>query len=196
MRLNARNARRSLSTANLACRSKALESVGGFDPAFVRNQDLELNLRLWNDGREGLFTPELVVMTNVPPERMTKAYHRRWNATRGRYRAMMRYYDRLDREGRLVPESKGARRFLGTPLFLYRRLFAHLGRWLVAMLTLRPSDAFYHETRAREVAAYIATRYRMEYHGATVQAHLAEVRRLVRYLFSPRFAETVADGPR
>jgi len=196
MRLNARKAARSLGSGNLACRSEALETVGGFDPAFVRNQDLEFNLRLWNAGREGLFTPELVVMTNVPRERMTKAYHRKWNATRGRSRAMMGYYDRFDREGRLVPENKGARRFLGTPLFLYRRLFAHLGKWLVTMLTRRSSGAFYHETRAREVAAYIAMRYQMEYHGATVQAHLAEVQRLVRYLVSPRFAETLPDGPR
>ena len=62
MRLNARKAARSLGSGNLACRSEALETVGGFDPAFVRNQDLEFNLRLWNAGREGLFTPELVVM--------------------------------------------------------------------------------------------------------------------------------------
>jgi succinoglycan biosynthesis protein ExoA len=42
-------------------RREALRAVGGFDPAFTRNQDAELNLRLRRAGFEVWFDPELAV---------------------------------------------------------------------------------------------------------------------------------------
>lgn len=42
-------------------RREALEAVGGYDPAFVRNQDAELNLRLRRAGYEVWFDPALAV---------------------------------------------------------------------------------------------------------------------------------------
>jgi succinoglycan biosynthesis protein ExoA len=42
-------------------RRQALEAVGGFDPAFVRNQDAELNLRLRRAGYQVWFDPQLAV---------------------------------------------------------------------------------------------------------------------------------------
>jgi succinoglycan biosynthesis protein ExoA len=42
-------------------RRQALETVGGFDPAFVRNQDAELNLRLRRAGYQVWFDPQLAV---------------------------------------------------------------------------------------------------------------------------------------
>lgn len=44
-----------------AFRREALDVVGGFDPAFVRNQDAELNLRLRAAGYEVHFEPALAV---------------------------------------------------------------------------------------------------------------------------------------
>lgn len=40
---------------------RALESVGGFDADFIRNQDYELNVRLRDSGREVWLDPRLVV---------------------------------------------------------------------------------------------------------------------------------------
>jgi GT2 family glycosyltransferase len=42
-------------------RRQALEAVGGYDPAFVRNQDAELNLRLRRAGYQVWFDPQLAV---------------------------------------------------------------------------------------------------------------------------------------
>src|SRR5690554_3806880 len=131
-----------MATENFACRREAFDAVGGFNPAFPRGQDREMQLRLWAAGKQGLFTPELIATTVVPLERMTKAYHRKWYTTRGHYLALMRYYDRIDSQGNLTGDRADTPRFLGTPLFLYRGLLRHAIGWSLAMLRFNGTDAF------------------------------------------------------
>jgi glycosyltransferase involved in cell wall biosynthesis len=80
-----------LMTANFASRRAALEEVGGFSPEFLRDEDRELQLRLWAAGKRGLYVDTLAVTTEVPRERMTKAYHRAFHLRKGGTHARMRY---------------------------------------------------------------------------------------------------------
>ena len=42
-------------------------------------------MRLWRAGKRGLYLPDMDVVVEVPADRLTKAYHRRWQATTGSY---------------------------------------------------------------------------------------------------------------
>jgi cellulose synthase/poly-beta-1,6-N-acetylglucosamine synthase-like glycosyltransferase len=150
-----------LMTANFASRRAALESVGGFSSEFLRDEDRELQLRLWDAGKHGLYVDTLAVTTEVPRERMTKGYHREFHLRNGVSHARMRYRDRLDRDGRLVPEGRSAT-LLGTPGYLYRSLIQHAGSWLWQVLTCDWNSAFFHETRVLYYASYIRHRYRQQ----------------------------------
>jgi glycosyltransferase involved in cell wall biosynthesis len=176
MYVNAENASTCLATENFACWRTIFDEIGGFDPAFVRCEDRDFQLRLWGAGKQGLYTPELVVTTEVPRERLTKAYHRRWWATRGRFLALMKFHERIDSSNRLRADP--GRSLFGTPLFLYRSVFSHLLAWPGAVLRRDPSAAFFHETRARDGWAYIVARYRSEYAARPIRVRLAELRRL------------------
>jgi glycosyltransferase involved in cell wall biosynthesis len=151
-----------LATANFACRRAALEEVGGFAPEFLRCQDREIELRLWAAGKRGLFVSEIVVTTEVPRERLTKKYHRRFYWRNGSYDERMRYRDLIDHDGRLLREPPRTATLLGTPVFVYRDLSRRIARWLWSVARFRWSDAFYHETRVLYFASYIWNRYRRE----------------------------------
>jgi glucosyl-dolichyl phosphate glucuronosyltransferase len=151
-----------LMTANFACRRRVLEEVGGFSPEYLRDEDRELQLRLWSAGKRGLYVPQMVVTTEVPHERLTKEYHRRFRIRAGASHARMRYLDRIDRAGRLVRERPAGITLFGTPGFIYRSLIRHLARWAGCAATLRVKTAFYHETRVLYLASYVWTRYQEE----------------------------------
>lgn len=158
--LDAQHASACLMTANFACRRAALEEVGGFSPEFFRDEDRELQLRLWASGKRGLFVPTIVVTTDVPPERLTKAYHRRYHIRVGASHARMRYLDRIDREGRLAREQIGRLMLFGTPGFIYRKLVRQMRLWIWSAVMLRWNRAFYHETRVLYLGSYIWSRCR------------------------------------
>lgn len=151
-----------LMTANFASRRAALEDVGGFSPEFLRDEDRELQLRLWASGKRGLYVDTLAVRTEVPCERMTKAYHRRFHLRAGGTHARMRYRDRIDRDGRLVAEDIGSVTLLGAPGHLYRNLIKHAACWLWHIATFDGNSAFFHETRTLYFASYIWNRYRQQ----------------------------------
>jgi cellulose synthase/poly-beta-1,6-N-acetylglucosamine synthase-like glycosyltransferase len=163
--LDADRASACLMTANFACRRTALHEVGGFSPAFQRDEDRELQLRLWAAGKHGLYVPDVIVTTCVPPERLTKAYHRRFHRRTGAAHARMRYRDRIDRDGRLVSENEGRATLFGTPGFLYRELMMHLVRLIACTATAGPDERFYRETRLLYLLSYISTRFRDERHS-------------------------------
>jgi len=160
--LGADSASSCLLTANFACRREAIAQVGGFSPDYPRCQDREFEMRLWRAGKRGLFLPGLDVSVEVPAERLTKTYHRRWQRTTGHYHALMRYRDTVDPSGRLIEEDPAARRFLGTPLFIYREVLTHALGWLGAALRREETRRFFHETRLFYLSSFIATRLRSD----------------------------------
>ncbi len=154
-----------LLSANFACRRKVFTEVGGFDPAYPRNQDREFELRLWRADKRGLYLPSIDVIVDVPAERLTKAYHRRWQATTGRYHALMRFRDTVDAAGRIVPETAIGRRFLGSPLFLYRDCLQQVREWCKAVIRRDADRRFYCEARLWYFAGFFTTRFNTDVLG-------------------------------
>lgn len=159
--LNARQASACLLSANLGVRREAFDAVGGFSPDYPRNQDREFELRLWRAGRQGLYLPDMDVTVDVPPERLTRRYHRRWQATTGKYHALMRFRDTLGPDGAVVGEDPRARRIFGAPLFLYRECLQHMAGYVKAVLTMDADRRFLHESRLWYYAGFFRARWRM-----------------------------------
>ena len=145
-------------TANFACRREALTEVGGFSPLFLRDEDRELQLRLWGAGKRGMFVPEMRVIAEVPPERLTRRYHRKFYRCAGASHARMRYLDRIDTKGRLVPALPDSTELFGVPAFIYRRLATHVASWAGATIRGDWDEAFFHDSRALYHASYVWTR--------------------------------------
>ena len=172
--------------ANLAFRREVFDRLGTFSPDLQRvrdgigsAEDYEMHLRVWNAGGKGLYAPEIVVTSDVEPDRVTKAYHRKWYAGHGRFSARMRLKEVMSPEGCLIPERTLATRLFGVPSFVFVELFCSLGRWAEAALRRQESSAFYHENRTRHCIYYIRQRYRQ---NAQERNHstLSEIARFIR----------------
>jgi glycosyltransferase involved in cell wall biosynthesis len=136
---------RGLISANLACRKRVFERLGGFSPEFQRVkdgigslEDDEWIRRLWRSGGRALYVPDLVTYTDVPASRLTRAYHRRWHKGHGRFYAMLRA-DEMERS------TVGS--ILGVPAHLYRSAAADVVAWIRAAIAGQTDQAFLHETR-------------------------------------------------
>jgi glycosyltransferase involved in cell wall biosynthesis len=150
-----------LITANFACRAAVFHELGGFSAEYQRDEDREFNLRMWRNGKRGLYVDAVAVEAPIQPERLTKRYHRDWYHVTGASHARLRYRDSIDHDGRLDQAlAARARTFWGVPGFLYRELAMHLGRWLVKLAAFRADDAFVDECRMRYLASYLKTRWR------------------------------------
>ena len=75
---------------NSVVRRSAFERVGLYDTALGRTdkglnscEDEDMYGRLLAHGLRGMYLPELIIRHYIPPERMTKSYHRRWCFGRG-----------------------------------------------------------------------------------------------------------------
>jgi glycosyltransferase involved in cell wall biosynthesis len=145
-----------LLTASLAFRREVFAEVGLFSPELQRVkdgigslEDLELQLRVWRAGRQGLYTPELQVGTEVPPTRLTRSYHRRWHKGHGRFYAVLR-----DEE---IEQSRVGRLF-DVPAHLYRQALADATGWLKSSVMGKRDEAFKHETRLCFFAGFFGKR--------------------------------------
>jgi hypothetical protein len=148
--------------ANLAIRRAVFDQVGWFSPDYPRNQDREFEMRMWRAGKLGMYLPTMDVVVEIPEERLTKRYHRKWQATTGRYHALLRFRDTLDAGGRLHDGESNIRRFLGTPLFLYRSFLHHIAGWCAAILRGDRDNRFFHETRLWYFTSFVWTRFRTD----------------------------------
>jgi len=160
--INRANASPCLLTANLGFRRTVFDDVGLFSPEYPRNQDRELELRMWRAGKQGLYLPSMDVLVDVPPERLAKRYHRRWQATTGKYHARLRFRDIVDAQGRLNDEDCKGPRVLGTPLFLYRECLMHAFGWLRGLIAFDGARRFYHETRLWYFVSFFWTRLKTD----------------------------------
>jgi glucosyl-dolichyl phosphate glucuronosyltransferase len=201
--VDADHAAQCLMTANFASRRAALLQVGGFSPEYLRDEDRELQLRLWAAGKHGLYVDAVQVTTEVPHERMTKAYHRRHQWRVGGMHARMQFRDRLDGDGRLVPGGMRSPTLLGSPGYLYRSLIGHTATWIGLIVTRDWNGAFFHETRAHYYASYIWARYRQQktalwmlpWHFARFASAIV-ANKILAHLGAPRSAEPgIASGP-
>jgi glycosyltransferase involved in cell wall biosynthesis len=149
---------RGLISANLACRKEVLQRVGGFSPELQRVkdgigslEDDDWNRRFWKTGGVGLYWPSLVAWTEVPADRLTRAYHRRWHLGHGRFYALLRAEE---------IERTNIGRFLGVPAHLYRSAFADAAGLLASVVRGRGHLAFLHEVRLRFFGGFVVERVR------------------------------------
>jgi glycosyltransferase involved in cell wall biosynthesis len=113
--------------ANMAYRREVFAEFGGFDPRFQHApgsvssvEDHAFELRLYQAGRRGWYEPSMVMQAAVQPDRLTRAYHRRWARDHGR--ALMRMLPSghyFDAGGLPRADAPGARRLLNVPRFMY-----------------------------------------------------------------------------
>jgi len=150
------------STSNISFRRTVFDRIGGFCGDFLRCQDRELMCRFISGGGQMMYDPNVVVTTEIPEERLTKAYHRKWHGTCGRYHALMRLYDRMDRNGRIFAEPLEMVRLFGAPGFLYRELFNECCNWVRVSIRRHESLSFKHENRVRYLIGYIRESSRSE----------------------------------
>jgi glycosyltransferase involved in cell wall biosynthesis len=130
--------------ANVAFRANVFDRIGMFSPALQRvrdsigsTEDHELLVRLYAAGGLALYAPDLIVWSNIAPDRLTRQYHRRWHQGHGRFHARMR-----------LPEMERSRaKVLDVPVHLLRAAVLDAAGWISLTLARDASGAFAHETR-------------------------------------------------
>src|SRR3954452_4992920 len=155
--LSAPNASGGLVAANFICRREVLRDVGGVFAAFFRDEGGGLNLRVWLAGKIGIYADNIVTTAVVQPERLTKAYHRRWHAVTGANHARLRFKQIIARDGQLT-EPVTRHCLFGTPAYVYKELGAEMVKWVRAFAARRQPETFTAECRTRYLASYIWTR--------------------------------------
>ena len=171
-----------LVSANLAFRSEAFEETGLFAPDLqrVKNsigsmEDAELLERFWRTGRKSLYVPDLIVVTDVPAERMTKSYHRRWHTGHGYFFAIMRSEEM----------EQSSSRLFDVPAHLYKQAIADAASWLRCFLFGKRERAFTHEIGLRFFWGFFRKR-RQDFLSAAQHGTLHEIFAFVRLLISKR----------
>jgi glycosyltransferase involved in cell wall biosynthesis len=149
--------------ANLAFRRRVFDVVGLFTPSLGRvkdgigsTEDHDMQLRTWKAGMRGLYDPELRAEADVPPDRLTSGYHRRWHRGHGRHCAMMRLRELVPADLGPLAEPDDLVLLFGSPAFVYSNLLRTGYNWLRAVVLRRDprfySHQFHHEW------SYIRTR--------------------------------------
>ena len=145
-----------LLSANFAFRREVFDRIGVFEPELQRvkegigsMEDLELLTRFWRAGGNALYMPSLTVTANVPAERLTKRYHRKWHTGHGHFYAMLRCEE--------IERSRAGRLF-DVPAHLYKQAMKDALKWLKHQLPGRRDDAFTYETRLRFFAGFFRKR--------------------------------------
>ncbi|MDQ3754831.1 MAG: glycosyltransferase family 2 protein [Acidobacteriota bacterium] len=193
-----------LITANLALRRSLFDRIGFFAPRMLRCSDHELQLRAWRAGRQGMYVPQIVVIADVQPERLTEAYHRRWHRNHGKYSALMQYSEHLGIEIAAAHEESptsaapNALRLYGIPAFVCRRSLAKMAGWskqyLSAALRGERDASFYHANRLRHLVNYLATAYKQDA-SRRPNSHITEITSFTRSLIRKKIRATDRTRP-
>jgi glycosyltransferase involved in cell wall biosynthesis len=124
------------------------EDLGRQGPELLSADDTEIFFRARESGEAVLYCPSVVVHHPVDPERVTRAYHRRWYWDLGRSYARWKGF----REGRTL---------LGYPGSTLRQVSRDLRAYLGA-LALGPAEArWFHELRLRAALGQAAEARRL-----------------------------------
>jgi GT2 family glycosyltransferase len=144
--------------ANLACRRAVFDRVGLFATEFQRVkdgigslEDHDFQLRLRRLGGKALYDPRITIFAEVQPNRLQRAYHRRWHAGHGHFYALLRAEE---------VERTDLGTLFGVPAHLYRQALSDVIGWLRASLLGRPTQAFGHEVRLHFFRGFLRTRRR------------------------------------
>jgi GT2 family glycosyltransferase len=144
--------------ANMAFRRDVFDAIGGFATDLQRVgdgigslEDHGFLLRALATGRTGRYDPRIVVHAEIQPDRLHRAYHRRWHYGHGHFHALLRSPQ---------VERTGIGTLFGVPGHLYRQAAADVLGWLRCTLRGDTVRAFHHEMRVRFFAGFFSTRRR------------------------------------
>ena len=131
-----------LVSACLGVRRRALERAGLFDPETQRvkdgigsTEDYDWELKLWQNGGQGMYVPDVVCYSEIPRKRMDKSYHRRWHLGHGKFSAIARR-----------PNWDSPRRLFDVPAFMYRQALDSALEFGKFLLRGDQAEAFERET--------------------------------------------------
>lgn len=171
-----------LVSANLAFRRTVFAETGLFSTRLQRvkdgigsTEDAELLERYWRTGRRSLYVPDLLVETEVPAERLTRAYHRRWHSGHGYFVAIMR--------SETMERSAG--KLFDVPAHLFKQAIKDAADLLKSVLMGDRARAFLHENRLRFFLGF-ARKRRREYLDAGHRGGLGELGAFVTALLTSR----------
>ena len=149
--------------ANLAFRRRVFDRVGAFTPELGRikdgigsTEDHDMQLRVWRAGMHGLYAPSVVTVADVPADRMTKAYHRRWHRGHGRHAAAMRLRELVPADMGPMSEPRDIVSLFGSPAYVYADALYFARRWLRALV--RGEDSFFYANKLRHTRSYLRAR--------------------------------------
>jgi glycosyltransferase involved in cell wall biosynthesis len=185
--------------ANLAFRRQVFDRIGGFAPELGRikdgigsTEDHDMQIRVWRAGMRGLYEPAVVVEADVTPDRMMKAYHRRWHRGHGRYCAAMRLRELVPADMGPMSEPRDLVSLFGSPAFVYADLPRLAVLWVRALA--RREDTFFYGNKLRHVWSYLRTR--QQAHAAKgVRGAAAEIMAFARAYLRKRLARRRKGSP-
>jgi hypothetical protein len=145
--------------ANVAFRRDVFDIVGAFAPDFQLGahgilgsvEDHELQLRVLRTGRTMVYDPRITVHADIQPNRLERAYHRRWHTGHGYFHALLRSEE--------MEETRVGTLF-GVPAHLYRQALKDLVAWARAKASNDRERAFHHELQLRFAWGFFRTRRR------------------------------------
>jgi glucosyl-dolichyl phosphate glucuronosyltransferase len=142
--------------ANFAVRGRVFMRVGMFSLQTERRRDTigstedhDFQIRCLAAGVTGWYDPDIAVRAVVPPDRLSKKYHRKWHTGHGRFFAMMREPSF---------EDSHAGYLFGVPAHVYRSAALEAGAWVSSAVRGRLSAAFAHELRFRFLVSFATQR--------------------------------------
>jgi glycosyltransferase involved in cell wall biosynthesis len=150
--------RRPAPGGNIAIKRALIERIGGFRVELGRTagsllgqEQVEFLMRAGAAGARGLYVPDLEVFHHVPPERMTRAYFRRWWYWRGVSRARL---DRIHPVTDTGVDLAGVPRVLNVPRFMYRGVLRDAAGWIRSLFGRAPAERLAAELRLLYFVGY------------------------------------------
>ena len=154
---------------NMAFRRRAFDIVGGWDQRIGRKAGTLLSqevrdwcLRARAKGLHGFYVPEMTVQHVIPPDRLRKAYFRRWFYWRGVSRAMLYQQQGLDMQSpeRTRHDVTNVPRVCGVPRDLCRTAARHAAAMVASCVRADARAAFEHELWLCMFAGIVRQRWR------------------------------------
>jgi hypothetical protein len=143
-------------------------------------EDHELLLRVLRSGRTVVYDPRITVHAEVQPNRLERAYHRRWHSGHGYFHALLRSEQM----------ETGVGTLFGVPAHLYRQAVGDLVGWIRAKAIGERERAFHHELRLRFFRGFFQTRTREFADPPRHQPIRTELWRLLRSVVRRREPQT------
>lgn len=151
--------------ASLGVRRRAFDKTGLFSIKTQRvknsigsTEDFDWQIKVWAYGGHGVYDPSIVCATEVPKDRLSKSYHRRWHLGHGKFNAIARR-----------PQWEGSRRILGVPAFMYRQAMESALGFSKFLLRGKGAEAFENEALLLFYIGFIKQRWKTHLAGASDQ---------------------------